>query len=51
MQRCAILVPLVVRPLLLPLNTAIMEVQDKTNPANLEEGQMPAIDRSKINEI
>ena len=27
--RCATLVPLVVRPLLLPLNTAIMEVKER----------------------
>ena len=43
--------PLVVRPLILPLNSALMEIQDRNNPANLEDGQMPTIDRSKILEI
>lgn len=51
LQRCATLVPLVVKPLLQPLNEAIMEVQDKTSAANLEDGQMPAISRDIINTI
>ncbi len=45
LQRCAALVHLVAKPLILPLNAAIMEVQDKTSGDNLEEGQMPTIDR------
>lgn len=45
LQRCASLVHLVAKPLILPLNAAIMEVKDKTSAENLEEGQMPNIDR------
>ena len=51
MQRCTTLMPLVVRPLIMPLNSALMEIQDRNNPVNLEDGQMPTIDRSKIMEI
>lgn len=51
LAKCTTLVPLVAKPLLLPLNQAIMEVHDKTSPENLESGQMPELDRAKIHEI
>ena len=51
LQRCSTLVPLVVKPLLLPLNEAIMQVQDKTQAGNLEAGQMPVIGREIIDTI
>ena len=37
--------------MLLPLNEAIIEVQDKTSADNLEEGQMPTINRKLIETI
>jgi len=37
--------------LLLPLNEAIIEVQDKTSSENLEEGQMPTVNRRLIESI
>ena len=45
LQKCGELVPLVVKPLLLPLNEIINEVTDKKSVQNLEAGQMPTIDR------
>jgi len=38
LQRCSTLVPLVAKPLLVPLNEAIMEVHERTCADNLEEG-------------
>lgn len=42
---------LVAKPLLVPLNDAIMEVKDKQSHENLENGEIPTIDRQRFTEI